>query len=65
MKNIATKIEGNMLWLGIDLTQKQGRTKGDKGTVIAATEGFRQVPDAPRMNMTFMLYERDAKGAAK
>lgn len=64
MKNVATRVEGNMLWIGVDLTQDNGRTKSNKGTTVAATEGYRNLPGDNRYGFTLHLYKRDDKAAS-
>jgi hypothetical protein len=64
MKNVATKVEGNFLHIMVDLTQQHGPTKGGKGTVLAASEGFRNVGDKPTVAFNLMVYERKPKAAA-
>ena len=63
MRNIVTKVEGDILHIAIDLKQTQGRTKGGKGDVIAATGGFQKLPDNHRYAFNFMLYKKDEKVA--
>lgn len=63
MKNVATKVEGQMLWIGVDLSQKQGPTKSGKGVTLGATEGYRNVPGAPNLGFTLHVYERNAKAS--
>jgi hypothetical protein len=64
MKNVATKVEGNMLWIGVDLSAKQGRTKSGKATTIADSVGYCRVPSNPKFGMKLHVYEADEKKAA-
>lgn len=64
MKNVVTKIEGDMLYIGVKLTDKQGPTKGGKGTVLGTTEGFRNVDSNPKLAFSLMVYERNAEKKA-
>ena len=61
MLNVATKIEGNMLWIGVDLTAKQGRTKSGKATTIADSLGYHRIPEASRYGMKLHIYEADSQ----
>lgn len=61
MQNVATKVEGSMLWIGVDMSQKQGPTKGGKGMTLAQTGGYKNVQDAPRVAFNLHVYERQSK----
>ena len=63
MKNVAVKIDGDILYLGINLKDKQGRTKSGKATTIADSEGYRNIP-ASRLGFKLHVYERDEKPAS-
>lgn len=39
MSNIATKVEGNMLWIVIDLSVNSGPSSTGKSTIIGSTHG--------------------------
>lgn len=58
MENVATKVEGNILWIGIDLTQEHGDTTGGKGIVVAKSGGYRPVPGAPGLSFSLHVYKR-------
>jgi len=64
MDNIVTSIEKGILHIAIDLSKVQGRTKGNKGDVIATSAGFRNVPQDQQYAFNMMLYKRDSKKAA-
>lgn len=63
MENIVTEVKDGVLHIAIDLTKVQGRTKGNKGDVIATSAGFRNVPQDNRLAFNLMLYKRDQKAA--
>lgn len=63
MENVATKVEGNMLWIGVDLTQDFGPTKGGKGVNVAKSGGYRNVPDAKQYGFNLHVYKRGEKEA--
>ena len=60
MENVETIIseDGKTLTLRVPLDKPLGRTRGDRGTVLAKTGGFRQITNTP-MAFTFMLYAKD------
>ena len=63
MKNVATKVEGDMLWIGVRLTDKQGPTKSGKSITVADTEGYRNVPGSSKHGFKLHVYERLEKAA--
>lgn len=63
MQNVATKVDGNMLWIGVDLSQKQEPTKGGKGVTLAKTGGYKNVQEAPRVAFNLHVYERQSKAS--
>lgn len=64
MKNVATKVEGNMLWIGVNLDDKQGPTKSGKAITVADTEGYRNVPGTIKHGFKLHVYERQEKKAS-
>lgn len=59
--NVATKVEGNMLWIGIDLSKEHGDTTGGKGINVAKTGGYVPVGDAHGFAMNMHVYKRKPK----
>lgn len=39
MKNIELKVEGNILTIKVDLSQRHGKSSSGKNTIIATSEG--------------------------
>ena len=39
MKNLTTKLDGNILTITVDLAKRQGRSKSGKTEIIASSEG--------------------------
>jgi hypothetical protein len=62
--NLATKVEGNMLWIGIDLLAEHGDTSGGKGINVAKTGGYIPVPDTHGYAISLHLYKRKPKQPA-
>lgn len=52
--NVVRKWEGNMLWLGVDLSQDYGLTGGDN-TRIASTLGNKRLDDSDEPNLRFQV----------
>ncbi len=63
MQNVATKVEGNMLWIGIDLSEEHGPTTGGKGINVAKSEGYRRVPEATGYSFNLHVYKKAAAAA--
>ena len=47
MKNVAMKLEGNLLTITVDLEKTFGESSSGKNIIIASTEGNQSIPDAP------------------
>ncbi len=63
MQNVATKVEGNMLWIGIDLREEHGATSGGKGINVAKSVGYRPVPEAAGYAFSLHVYKRATAAA--
>jgi len=44
MKNVAMKVEGNILTITVDLSKNFGKSKSGKTISIASTEGNQPIP---------------------
>ncbi len=62
MKNIEIEIvDGNKLWIRIDLSKKVGRSKSDKSTIIASTGGSKTIPGTEDTAIMLTVWEEDPK----
>lgn len=65
MNNIATKIEGGMLWIGIDMNQTSGPTKSGKGMNVALTGGYKALPENSKFKFNLHLYRNKTEEEKK
>lgn len=56
MKNVALKVEGSMLWIGVDTSASQGASKTGKSEVIGTTEGNVNVPGLDGVKFGLTVY---------
>lgn len=58
MKNIDMSVEGNILTLKVDLSQRFGKSSSGKSTIIASTEGNQPVPGNEEIKIGLNVYTK-------
>ncbi len=58
MKNIEMTIDGNVLTIKVDLSQRFGRSSSGKSTIIASTEGNQSVPGNEEVKIGLNVYTK-------
>ena len=58
MKNIEMTVEGNILTLKVDITQRFGKSSSGKSTIIASTEGNQSVPGYEDIKVGLNVYTK-------
>jgi len=58
MKNIEMMIEGNILTIKVDLSQRFGKSSSGKSTIIASTEGNQSVPGDAEIKIGLNVYTK-------
>jgi hypothetical protein len=58
MKNIEMLVEGNMLTIRVDLSQRFGKSSSGKSTIIASTEGNQSVPGDADIKIGLNVYTK-------
>jgi hypothetical protein len=56
MKNLDIKIEGNILTMVVDLSQRYGESKSGKSITIASTEGNISIPNHEEIKIGLNIY---------
>ncbi|PKL60838.1 MAG: hypothetical protein CVV33_00595 [Methanomicrobiales archaeon HGW-Methanomicrobiales-4] len=56
MKNLDMKVEGNILTMVVDLSQRHGESKSGKSIAIASTEGNISIPDHDEIKIGLNVY---------
>ena len=58
MKNIEMTIEGNILTIKVDLSQRFGKSSSGKSTIVASTEGNQAVPGNEEIKIGLNVYTK-------
>ena len=58
MKNIEMKVDGDILTIKVDLSQRFGKSSSGKSTIIASTEGNQSVPDKEEIKIGLNIYTK-------
>lgn len=58
MKNIEMTIEGNILTIKVDLSQRFGKSSSGKSTIVASTEGNQAIPDNEEIKIGLNVYTK-------
>ena len=58
MKNIEMKVEGNILTIKVDLSQRFGKSSSGKSTIVASTEGNQSVPGKEEIKIGLNIYTK-------
>jgi hypothetical protein len=58
MKNIEMKVDGNILTIKVDLSQRFGKSSSGKSTIIASTEGNQSVPGDDQVKIGLNVYTK-------
>jgi hypothetical protein len=56
MKNMEMKVEGDILTIVVDLSQRHGDSKSGKSITIASTEGNISLPDHDEIKIGLNVY---------
>lgn len=58
MKNIEMTIEGNILTIKVDISQRFGKSSSGKSTIVASTEGNQSVPGHEEIKIGLNVYTK-------
>jgi hypothetical protein len=58
MKNIEMKVEGNKLFIEVDLSKDFGESKSGKSITIASTEGNISIPGNEEIKIGLNIYKK-------
>ena len=58
MKNIEMTIEGNMLTIKVDLSQRFGKSSSGKSVIVASTEGNQSIPGNEEIKIGLNVYTK-------
>jgi hypothetical protein len=56
MKNMEMKVEGNILTIAVDISQRLGESKSGKSVTIASTEGNISIPNHEDIKIGLNVY---------
>jgi hypothetical protein len=59
LTNLATKIEGDILTITVDLKQRHGLSKSGKTTIIATSRGNAPLPSREEVIMGINIYTKE------
>ena len=58
MKNIEMQVDGDILTIKVDLTQRFGKSSSGKSEIIASTEGNQSVPGYDEIKVGLNVYTK-------
>ena len=58
MKNIEMQIDGDILTVKIDLSQRHGKSASGKNEIIASTEGNQSLPNLDAVRIGLNVYTK-------
>lgn len=58
MKNIEIKVDGDILTIKVDLSQRFGLSSSGKSTIVASTEGNQSVPGKEDIKIGLNIYTK-------
>ena len=58
MKNVEMSVEGNVLTIRVDLSQRFGKSSSGKSTIVASTEGNQSVPGNEEIKIGLNVYTK-------
>lgn len=58
VKNVEMSVEGAILTIRVDLSQRHGRSSSGKSTIIASTEGNQPVPGDETIKIGLNVYTK-------
>ena len=58
MKNIEMKVDGDILTIKVDLSQRFGQSSSGKSIIIASTEGNQSVPGKEEIKIGLNIYTK-------
>jgi hypothetical protein len=58
MKNIDMVVEGNILTIKVDLSQRFGKSSSGKSIIIASTEGNQSIPSNDEIKIGLNIYTK-------
>ncbi|HWR28932.1 MAG TPA: hypothetical protein VN631_03780 [Negativicutes bacterium] len=58
MKNIEMTIEGDILTIKVDLSQRFGKSSSGKSTIVASTEGNQAIPGNEEIKIGLNIYTK-------
>jgi hypothetical protein len=59
MQNIEMKMEGDTLVIKIDTEKRFGKSKSEKSTIVASTNGNVTIPDHPEIKIGINAYTKE------
>lgn len=58
MKNMEIKVEGDILTITVDLSQRFGKSSSGKSIIIASSEGNQALPGAEEIKIGLNVYTK-------
>jgi hypothetical protein len=58
MKNIEMQVDGDILTIKVDLSQRFGKSSSGKNEIIASTEGNQSLPDRDAVRIGLNVYTK-------
>ncbi|MHC1762211.1 MAG: hypothetical protein AB9917_22375 [Negativicutes bacterium] len=58
MKNIEMTIDGNILTIKVDLSQRFGKSSSGKSVIVASTEGNQSIPGNEEIKIGLNVYTK-------
>jgi len=58
MKNIEMQVNGDILTIKVDLSQRFGKSSSGKSTIVASTEGNQSVPGKEEIKIGLNIYTK-------
>ena len=58
MKNIEMTVEGNILTIKVDISQRFGQSSSGKSTIVASTEGNQSLPGHEEIKIGLNVYTK-------
>ena len=58
MKNIEMQIDGDILTITVDLSQRHGKSASGKNEIIASTEGNQSIPEHDAVRIGLNVYTK-------
>jgi len=63
MRNVAMKVEGDILTIQVDLSKNYGKSASEKSEIIASTDGNVNIPESADIKIGLNVYTKVKKQA--